>query len=120
MSFCKNNTMDKVIPGPFHLGQNLTATHLQYFHKHGIIQFKNFIDKDTLGLFLREIKGAEQHLLSNGITKVNGIPLKFGHDTDGSPLIQRIAFTSHYSPVLKEFLKDRRLQALTRLLGDYE
>jgi len=46
--------------------------------------------------------------------------LKFGHDVDGSSLIQRIAFTSHYSPVLKEFLKDPRLQALTQLLGDYE
>ncbi|MES1250090.1 MAG: phytanoyl-CoA dioxygenase, partial [Chitinophaga rupis] len=112
--------MDKVIPGPFHLGKNLTTTHLQHFHKYGFIQFKNFIDKDTLGVFLREIKSVEQHLLSKGISKVNGIPLKFGHDTDGSPLIQRIAFASHYSPVLKNFLKDARLQVLTRLLGNYE
>lgn len=112
--------MDKVIPNVFRLGKNLTNTHLQHFHTHGVIQFRNFIDKDTLALFIREVKSAEQYLLSNNITKVNGIPLKFGHDTDGSPLIQRIAFASHYSPVLKEFLQDPRLKVLTQLLGNYE
>src|SRR5882757_1200864 len=112
--------MDKVIQGIFHLGEHLTESQLQHFHKHGIIQFKHFIDKDTRTLFIREIKSAEHYLLTNGITKVNGIPLKFGNDTNGSPLIQRIAFASHYSPVLKEFLKDPRLKALTQLLGNYE
>ena len=112
--------MSNVIQGIFKLGQQPTKSHLQYFHKHGVIQFKNFIDKETLASFISEIKSTERHLLSSGITKVNGIPLKFGKDTDGAPLIQRIAFTSHYSPVLREFLQDPRLQALTRLLGNYE
>jgi len=112
--------MDKVAQGVFYLDKSLTETHLQHFRKHGIIQFKHFIDKPTLRLFLREIKAVQTHLLTSGITKVNGIPLKMGHDIDGSPLIQRIAFTSHYSPVLKAFLRDPRLKALTRLLGNYE
>ncbi|HWK07521.1 MAG TPA: phytanoyl-CoA dioxygenase family protein [Puia sp.] len=112
--------MDKVIQGTFSLERNLTKAHLQYFYTHGVIQFKNFVDRDTLALFLSEVKSAERYLLSNNITKVNGIPLKMGRDIDGSPLIQRIAFTSHYSPVLKEFLKDPRFKALTQLLGNYE
>jgi phytanoyl-CoA hydroxylase len=112
--------MEKVIPGIFQFTQNLNHTQIQYFQQHGVIQFKNFIDKDTIALFLREIKNAERHLVSNGITKVNGIPLKYGRDTDGTPLIQRIAFASHYSPILKNFLEDPRLKALTQLLGNYE
>jgi phytanoyl-CoA hydroxylase len=112
--------MEKVTPGIFRFGQSLDNTQRQYFHQHGFIQFRNFIDKNTIDLFIREIQGAERHLVSNGITKVNGIPLKYGRDTDGSPLIQRIAFASLYSPVLKEFLKDPRLNALTHLLGNYE
>jgi phytanoyl-CoA hydroxylase len=104
----------------FHFEDKITDSQLRYFNEHGIIQFKKFIDKRTLATFLAEIKSAELYLLGNGIRKVNGIPLKFGQDVNGSPLIQRIAFASHYSPVLKEFLRDPRLNALTRLLGDYE
>ena len=112
--------MNKDTQADFRLSQQLTDAQLQHFRKHGVIHFKNFIDKDTLGLFIREIRSAESYLLKNGIDKVNGIPLKMGHDIDGSPLIQRIAFASHFSGRLKEFLRDQRLQALTQLLGNYE
>ncbi|MDR3713557.1 MAG: phytanoyl-CoA dioxygenase family protein [Puia sp.] len=96
-----------------------SRTQLDYFDRHGIIQFKQFIGRDTVRQFLQEIKSVETHLIGKGITKVNGIPLKFGRDTDGAPLIQRIAFTSHFSPVLRNFLQDPRLQLLTGFLGDY-
>jgi len=109
-----------MIPGVFNGGGILTDAHLHYFNKHGFLQFKDFANKDTVALFLREIKKVEAYLLANEVTKVNGIPLKIGSDLDGAPLIQRIAFASHYSPVLKDFLKDSRLTALTRLLGNYE
>ena len=112
--------MYKIRSRQFNFDKKVTASQLEYFTEHGIIQFKNFIDKRTLAAFLTEIKSVELYLLGNGIKKVNGIPLKFGQDVSGSPLIQRIAFASHYSPVLKEFLRDPRLNALTRLLGDYE
>ncbi len=104
----------------FHFDGKVTVSQLEYFNEFGIIQFKNFIDKKTLALFLTEIKSVELYLLGNGIKKVNGIPLKFGQDVNGRPLIQRIAFASHYSPLLKDFIRDPRLKALTLLLGDYE
>lgn len=112
--------MDRILqsfPAP---AKGLEQSHLEHFRRHGVIQFKQFIDKDTVALFLKEIRGVERSLLARGITKVNGIPLKMGKDVDGSALIQRIAFASHYSPVLSRFLKDPRLTALTSLLGDYE
>lgn len=112
--------MRKIVPGVFNGGGSLTDAHLNYFSQYGFLQFKNFVDKDTVALFLREIKKVEAYLLENEIKKINGIPLKIGNDIDGSSLIQRIAFASHYSPVLKDFLKDSRLTALTRLLGNYE
>src|SRR6187399_2515239 len=99
---------------------SLTHEQLRYFDKHGIIQFKGFIDKDTVAAVLQEVKQVERHLLGKSIQKVNGIPLKFGQDVNGAPLIQRIAFASHYSSVLKGLLGDSRLTALTQLLGKYE
>jgi phytanoyl-CoA hydroxylase len=104
----------------FEFGTALTNEQLAYFRQHGIIQFRQFIDRPTVAALLKEVSRAERYLLDKGITKVNGIPLKFGQDVDGSTLIQRIAFASYYSPALKEFLQDPRLAALSGLLGDYE
>lgn len=104
----------------FHLNEGITNTHLAYFHKHGIIQFKSFLDKAKLAHILSEVEQVQELLLRNNIQKVNGIPLKFGTDVDGSPLIQRIAFASHYSNTLRALLKDQRLESLVRLLGPYD
>jgi phytanoyl-CoA hydroxylase len=54
------------------------------------------------------------------VKKVNGIPLKFGQDENGNPMIQRMCFTNKFSPVLGELLRDPRLQELTALLAPYE
>jgi phytanoyl-CoA hydroxylase len=104
----------------FYFSGSVTADQQEFFNQHGIIQFKQFIDKSTVSLFLKETGKVQHHLLQNDIKKVNGIPLKFGTDVDGSTLIQRIAFTSYYSPVLSEFLKNRKLEQLLTFMGPYE
>jgi len=104
----------------FRLEQTVTEEHTAFFHRHGVIQFKNFISRETVNDFLTEIKSVETFLFKNNIRKINGIPLKFGKDTDGSEIIQRLAFTSQYSQVLREFLQSERLRSLTQLLAPYE
>jgi ectoine hydroxylase-related dioxygenase (phytanoyl-CoA dioxygenase family) len=104
----------------FRLEESISNTHLSFFRQHGFIQFKNFIDKDTVRQFLKEINSVQEYLVTNDIKKVNGIPLKFGRDEYGQTIIQRFAFASHYSQVLKDFLKDKRLQTLIDLLAPYE
>jgi phytanoyl-CoA hydroxylase len=106
--------------GTFEFGAGLTPSHIKHFNDQGIIQFRGFVDRATVASFLDEIRAVEHHLLSKAAIRVNGIPLKFGRGIDGSVFIQRIAFASHYSVVLRDFLKDPRLAALTALLGDYE
>ncbi len=104
----------------FRLGQVVTETQVQYFEKNGFIHFKHFIDKDTVSQFIREIEQVEHHLLSNQITRVNGIPLKFGSDTGGRTIIQRMAFASQFSAVLSDFLNSDKIRSLVTLLGNYE
>ncbi|NLR61361.1 phytanoyl-CoA dioxygenase family protein [Chitinophaga polysaccharea] len=103
----------------FRLNEAINHTHLQYFRQHGIIQFKNYLDKNTLAHIHEEVARVQDFLLRNQVQKVNGIPLKFGADINGAPLIQRIAFASHFSNTLRELLKDQRLQSLIALLGPY-
>jgi len=111
--------MNKVRSRHFQLTHSLAPEQLHYFQENGFIHFRNFVDRHTLADLLTAVSDVESYLLGNGIKKVKGIPLKFGQDVNGSPLIQRIAFASHYSLVLKEFLGDPRLSSLTDLLGDF-
>jgi ectoine hydroxylase-related dioxygenase (phytanoyl-CoA dioxygenase family) len=111
--------MKKTKQQSFRLEETLTDTHIKFFQKNGYIHFKNFVTKETAFELLQEINSVQSLLLQNNIKKINGIPLKFGNDVDGSPLIQRLAFTSHYSNTLSTFLKDERLQLLLPLLEPY-
>ncbi len=112
--------MQKFEMPAFYFSGAITPEQQDFFDRYGIIQFKKFIDPPTVELFLKETENVQNHLLANDIKKVNGIPLKFGTDVDGSKLIQRIAFTSFYSKALGEFLKNSMLEKLMTLMGPYE
>jgi len=104
----------------FSFGDNITQDQLNFFDKNGFIQFRNFISRDDVRTLKEEVARVQKFLVRNQITKVNGIPLKYGRDIDGSPLIQRIAFTSRFSVTLQDFLNQERLQLLKSFLGNYE
>lgn len=112
--------MQKFEMPEFYFSGTLTLEQQDFFDRHGIIQFKKFVDPSTVALFLKETENVQNYLLKNDIKKVNGIPLKFGTDADGSRLIQRIAFTSFYSNELSAFLKNGKLEKLLTLMGPYE
>ena len=112
--------MKKAAQPVFRFEGTITQEQQRYFHKHGIIQFKGFVDKATVARFIRETEQVQDQLLRYNIRKVNGIPLKYGYDEEGRPFIQRIAFASQYSTVLSHFLKDKKLDALKTLLQPYD
>lgn len=112
--------MKKLEQPVFHLNGSVTEGQLGFFHKHGIIQFKGFVSKQKAALFIEEIKRVQVQLLTGGIKKINGVPLRIGVDTDGSPLIQRICFASQYSELLTEFLQSDQIKCLTKLLEPYQ
>lgn len=101
----------------FEFSSPLTAAQLDFFEEYGFLHFKNFITRDTVALFRREMKSIEQKWVAQNIEKVNGVPIKYGYDVDGSKIVQRFAFSSQHSAVLHEFLLDPRFQALYPLLG---
>lgn len=116
----KINNMNKFEIPDFYFAGSITSEQLEYFNQYGIIQFKHFIDKETVSIFLKEVEQVQKELLESDTRKVNGIPLKFGMDTNGSTLIQRIAFTSWYSEKLKAFLTGKKLKKILELMGPYE
>jgi len=103
----------------FSFNGQIQPQHHAYFKQYGVLHFKQFISKNTVAVFLAEIRNIEQHLIARNITRVNGIPLKYGIGTDGKTIIQRIAFASAFSDTLRSFLNSEALGALTALLTPY-
>jgi len=104
----------------FQLGEKLTDEQLRFFQEHGVIVFRNFLSKERVELYISELKRIEQQWLDEKREKVNGIPLKFGKNEDGSLTIQRLCFSSLYSEYLHELLADSRLKSLAGFLHPYE
>ena len=104
----------------FELHDKIKPEHIEFFNNHGCIVFRNFISKENCAIFKDEINKIEKKLLDEKKSKVNGTPLKFGNNEDGSLSIQRICFGSTFSPILKDFLNDPRFKELTILTHPYE
>ncbi len=104
----------------FELGDGLTQEQLEFFDEHGVIVFRNFIDREKVATYIQELQRLEKEWLAEGRDKVNGIPLKFGKDENGNTTLQRLCFSSLYSAPLHELVNESRLQALIEFLGPYE
>jgi ectoine hydroxylase-related dioxygenase (phytanoyl-CoA dioxygenase family) len=102
----------------FHFNTEITKVQKDFFHQHGFLHFKAFLSDVNVAEIIEELKSIESFLIKEGVRKVNGIPLKFGADADGSPLIQRMAFASQFSDVLHRLLKDNRFSEILSLLNN--
>ena len=112
--------MKKLLCPEFFLGDKVTPEQANFFHKNGVIVFRNVLKSETVTFFIQELNRIEKQLLEEGVDKINGVPLKFGKDHNGQTIIQRLCFLSNYSTAFHEFLKDPRLVALLELLAPYE
>ncbi|PUZ19961.1 Phytanoyl-CoA dioxygenase (PhyH) [Chitinophaga costaii] len=108
--------MDAAYPR-FTLSDVLTNEQRAFFDEHGFIHFSNFISPEVVQKVIDASREVEQDWLAKGLEKINGVPIKYGKDLDGSPIVQRFAFTNKFHPFLADLLKDNRLQALLALVG---
>ena len=112
--------MGRIEDKTFTMGDSILAEQLAFFNKNGYIVFKNFLEKETVNLFLNEMKRVEISLVEQGIEKINGIPLKYGKDENGKTIVQRFCFLSQYSNALHELLQSSQIQMLTAFLYPFE
>ena len=107
-------------PTSFSLGQNITPAQTQHFNTFGFLHFKQFLTPTQVNDMLAELRRIQQEWLDRGITKINGTPLKFGQEADGSPLIQRMCFLNHHSELLSDLMRSPAIESLTGLLAPNE
>lgn len=102
----------------FTLSEILTSEQKEFFHQHGFIHFKNFITPTTVASIIDAAKKVEQRWIANGVKKINGVPIKYGKDLDGSTIVQRFAFINQHHDTLSGLLLDPRFSALQELAGE--
>lgn len=83
----------------------------------GYLHIQGFVDAVGVANLLKAIGELEAQWIRDDVRKVNGTPIKYGHDIDGRPIVQRFAFASLHHPVLAEFLRDPRFDPLVDLIG---
>jgi phytanoyl-CoA hydroxylase len=101
----------------FSLAQTLTREQINFFEEHGFIHFKHFIQPQTIELLVNASLEIQQEWIQKGITKINGVPIKYGKDLRGENIVQRFAFVNQHHAVFAELLRDPRLDILLGLIG---
>lgn len=101
----------------FTLGAQITAEQKDFFNENGFIHFKNFIKKETVNDIIRASEEVQAKWITEQKTKVNGIPVKYGKDLDGSPIVQRFAFINQHHSLFSELTQDPRFNILLDLIG---
>lgn len=101
----------------FVLGNTITAEQKDFFNENGFIHFKGFINPETVNDVIQASLKVQQQWTENQKVKVNGIPIKYGKDIDGSDIVQRFAFINQHHPLFAELAHDPRFETLLELIG---
>lgn len=101
----------------FTLTESITQEQKDFFEEFGFIHFKNFIQPEAVATLIKASQEVEKTWIANEVKKVNGVPIKYGEDLSGEPIVQRFAFINQHHPVLAEFLQDPRFSILLNLIG---
>ena len=102
----------------FTLGDALTDPQRQFFDHYGFLHFEGFASSDEVQRLRESMTEVQSQLLRERRGYVNGIPIRYGKDVDGSDMVQRFAFTSQFSDVFRQFVRDDRFRPIMQLIGD--
>ena len=102
----------------FTLGEVITTEQQEFFNKNGFIHFKNFIKQETVSDIIQASLKVQEQWIAEQKLKVNGIPIKYGKDLDGTPIVQRFAFVNKHHSLFSELTQDPRFKVLLSLIGN--
>ena len=102
----------------FTLGDKLTEEQTKFFDKNGFIHFSGVLSPDLVNQIIDSTEELQQNWISKGVKKINGVPIKFGHDENGREIVHRFPFTSQYCEVVHNFVTGSKVQSLKVLLPE--
>jgi ectoine hydroxylase-related dioxygenase (phytanoyl-CoA dioxygenase family) len=94
----------------------LTPEQINFFKQHGFLHFERYASREVVDEIISSTEDVQRQWIDNNIQKVNGVPIKFGIDENGQPIVQRFAFTNQYSRAVQRFASHPDLDALKVLM----
>lgn len=101
----------------FTLENKITEEQREFFNQNGFIHFKDFIKPETVADIIQASEEVQRKWITDQKIKVNGIPIKYGRDLDGSEIVQRFAFINQQHDLFAELAQDPRFEVLLDLIG---
>ena len=89
-------------PVKFTLRGPLDAEQRDFLDRYGYIHFRSFATRDEIEMIRAELGRIEAAWIAEERRSVNGIPIRYGTRPDGSRYVNRFAFTSLFSPRLRQ------------------
>jgi len=112
--------MIKTKTGPytkFKIENELLDEHIRFFDENGFIHFENFFSETEVANMLNALNEVQARWVEEGLEKINGVPIVYGHDDKGNKIVHRFAFTNLASPYIHDMVTSNRIKMLIRLLG---
>ena len=102
----------------FQLGETITDEQAAFLHQHGFLHFRGVASQSEVDAICEEVDKLQAAWLAEGKKEIFGIPLFKGAGEGKKERIQRMPFTSCFSSVIKEFVRDVRFEPVRRLVGE--
>ena len=102
----------------FTLSSELTQDQLNFFDKFGFLHFTSVATDEEVDRIVAEMDKMEQQFIAEDRETVLGVPIQWGEDESGKRYVNRFAYASKYSDVIKEFVEDERFSGVGKLLSD--
>src|SRR4051812_2442527 len=100
----------------FTIGDKLTDEQIKFFHKNGFTHFRGAVPPEEVKSIITSTEDLQHNWIKKGIKKINGVPIKFGHDENGREIVHRFPFTSQYCEPVHSFVTSEKVKALKVLL----
>lgn len=100
----------------FTLGPALSDEQCAFFARWGFLHFRAYADAATVQALIAASQRLERRWLAQRPSRINGVPIRYGQDLDGRPIVQRFAFANQHEIAFARLLDDARLRALFALI----
>lgn len=87
------------------------------FDEMGAVHFPAVATPDEVRAIQVAADAISDAMVERGVETVNGIPIKYGTRPDGRRYVQRAAFSTLFSDVIRDFVHDSRFEPIRLLCG---
>ncbi|MGC6509578.1 MAG: phytanoyl-CoA dioxygenase family protein [Myxococcota bacterium] len=102
----------------FELGPEITQEQLDFFDQHGFIHFRNVASDEEVDAIIQAMDEMEHQFISEDREFVMGVPIQWGVDHEDKKYINRFAYASVYSKIIRAFVLDSRFEPIRKFIGE--